>query len=191
MLPNILCDKCHSKKASVTLTKIRDGKAVEIHLCQQCASEASPFQKKLMQTQQNLGQILASLLGQKKEHEAAAPIPKDDIHSDQICYGCGLPLTKYKKTLFLGCPKCYDSFEEQLLTDLRRIHGTTWHFKEQKEQAAKEAPITEVDTQEEIEQLEQPSIEDLKIALNKAVDEENYEEAARIRDEIKKRKGSL
>lgn len=180
------------KKATVTLTKIKDGKAAEMHLCQQCAAEASPFQKKLIQTQQNLGQILASLLGQKKVSPEKDETLSEENIPNLTCPTCQYTYAAYKKTMFLGCPSCYKAFEESLLTDLRRIHGTTWHFAE-KEASDLNSGNSEVKKKFAADNNLNAGIDvlldELRDNLQKAVDEERFEDAAKYRDMIKKIKG--
>ncbi len=195
MFPNILCDKCHAKKASVTLTKITNGKVTELHLCQECASTVSPFQKKLLETQQNIGQILSSLLGQKDEKSGQKIIKEKLQEKELFCSFCKLPFSDYKKTYFLGCPKCYDSFGESILIDIRRIHGTTYHFKdvEKEEMLGKIEEVTEtIESAEEIKDITpENNLEKLYEMLEDAINSERFEDAARLRDEIKKIKGNL
>jgi len=180
MLPNILCDKCQSKRATVTLTRIKNGKVVEMHLCQQCASDVSPFQKKLAEAQNDIGQILASLLGQKKaviQKVQEAHLEEQKVPSLN-CKVCGLPFSTYRKTMFLGCPGCYDSFEEHLIVDLRRIHGATRHIKITSDK--RDEDVAEKDSG-----VRQYTLEELNNLLRVAIEEERFEDAARLRDEIK------
>jgi protein arginine kinase activator len=117
--------------------------------------------------------ILSALI--KKEGEQAA---RHSEEQDRQCPTCGLPLRSYRETLFLGCSDCYSAFEAAVVHDLRRYHGAVQHCGRTPE---KDAAMVEP----------RLAIRDLQRRLEVAVRREDFELAARLRDEIKRLKAQL
>ncbi len=183
------CSRCKQKQATVKLTRIIHGKVEELHLCQDCAAQESPYQKKFLAAQ-SLNQLLEKLFGVSKEKEPPAPEAESAAGAEEaaaavsapagelVCKTCQLTFSRYKRTLMLGCPDCYESFGAPLLTDLRKIHGSVIHTGRvpRRHQARREI---------------QRRIEELQERLDLCVSEEDYGQAARIRDEIETAKKEL
>jgi protein arginine kinase activator len=157
--------KCNKSIATVKLTRITKGQVEELSLCQSCASEISPYQKKLAGAQANLDSILAGLLASEKEKKRASDV-------DITCRGCGLPFGTYRESLFLGCAECYDSFGEHLLADLRKFHGSTSHRGKIPKRFQSKIIIRQ-------------DIQQLRKQMDEAIEKENFELAAELRDKIK------
>lgn len=162
------CMSCKQHLANVKLTKIVQGAVEEVYLCQECAARQSPYQKKLLNplAGMTLDAILAGILGQKEE--AAKPGSASELQ----CSNCGLPFDSYRGTLILGCSDCYESFEKQLLADLRKFHGSTVH----------RGRVPNGDTAE-LQVKRNP--EELRRRMQEAVKAEDFELAARLRDELR------
>ncbi len=96
-----------------------------------------------------------------------------------ICSCCGMTLSEFSRTGRMGCGKCYETFRAQAKSMLQKIHGTSVHS----ESKPKDTPVTETKKEEKSE------IDILKDKLKEAIASENYEEAAKIRDEIKSKEG--
>lgn len=117
MVFNKPCIKC-GKPATHKFVRIEKHQIYDMYFCEDHAAEKSPYQK----TKIPLSEILASFLNQEQMQQAeGAP----DLRVR--CDSCGLPFEAYRKTLILGCPHCYESFEELLLPELRRFHGNIKH----------------------------------------------------------------
>ncbi len=162
------CMSCKQQLATVKLTKIVKGTVEEVYLCQECAAKQSPYQKKLMNplAGMTLDAILAGILGQSKEEGATT------VGSELQCPNCGLPFESYRGTLILGCSECYETFEKHLLSDLRKFHGSTVH----RGRVPEETPQSMKSTR---------SPQELKKRLQDAVKAEDFELAARLRDELR------
>ena len=156
--------KCNKSFATVKLTRIVNGRVEELNLCQSCAAEISPYQKKLAGAQANLDSILAGLLANEKEKKRTTDV-------DITCRGCGLPFATYRESLFLGCADCYDSFGEHLLADLRKFHGSTCH--QGKVPKRFQSRITM-----------QRDIRQMRKQMEEAIKQENFELAAQLRDKV-------
>jgi protein arginine kinase activator len=166
----IICMKCQKKLATHKITQINKGEVTVLSLCQECAAEVSPYQKKWAQAQMDLSQILASILqgGKAKAEEAQA----EAVGANVSCGTCGLPFQHYRKTLFLGCPDCYESFGKLMVAELRKFHGGTQH--------RGKVPVR---LRRVLEQRR--GLDDLRQRMNQAIEREEFETAARLRDQIR------
>jgi protein arginine kinase activator len=157
----MLCDICGKNPATVHLTEIVDDSMKELHLCEECA------RKKSQDMEQNFG--LSDLLGgmadlSKPEKDKEASLVK--------CSNCGLTYADFKKIGRLGCGECYNAFKKFLAPLLKRIHGSSQHVGKTPTKSAKGLK-KKIDIQE------------LRNKLQRAIEQEQFEEAARLRDQIK------
>jgi protein arginine kinase activator len=162
-----LCDICNKNRATVKLTRVDPGGVKELLICQSCASEYSPLHRKSEEIGPGFQALFSSLLNKSGE-EAAAPAETEGA----ACSVCGLPFETYRKTFLLGCASCYDSFADALLADLRKIHGETRHLGKCPQGQSKEIK-------------DQVAIAALRQQLGDAVAREDFEAAARLRDQIR------
>lgn len=157
----MLCDMCHKKVATIHLTEIVNDNVVEMHICSQCAQEKETEIKKHLD--------ISDLLGGLVDMESAPNEGDLFLH----CPQCGLQYEEFRSKGRLGCGECYRAFKNQLLPLLRRIHGTVKHtgkFPKKLDEAV----------------YNEAKIKELRSQLERAVQLEEYEQAACIRDKIKK-----
>ena len=153
------CRQC-SKPASLHITEIREGAVQEIHLCENCAHE-----------------YLHNPDGVDSESDADGfPIKLQDHENlaelDQLtCPNCGISFREFRSAGRLGCPHDYIAFEAELLPLLENIHGDTQHDGKVPRRAPDES-------------RRQYRLIRLRNELQTAVENEAYEDAARLRDEI-------
>ena len=170
---NVMCMKCQKTLATVKFTKIIDGQAKEFHLCQDCASTISPYQKKMSALESAWNEILAQLLAQEKGGKKAPEEPEEPKEKiDLVCDNCGFPFESYRQSPFLGCSVCYQIFLKYLINDIRKIHGSTQHVGRVPSRYNKLIEIKR-------------SLDKLRLDLQDAVKSENFERAAALRDEIR------
>lgn len=163
----MLCERCGKKEASVHLTRIVNNKKEEIHLCEDCARKSRKINidKKNMTFQSLLSGILNYNLSNQK------PSIFDNDFDYLVCKNCGLSYQEFTQKGFFGCAKCFDNFQDELDSLFKRIHGNNRH--------TGKIPLS---LQEKFEtELE---IDELKKEMQNAVQKENFERAAKIRDEI-------
>lgn len=170
------CERCGKDDAVVKLTRIeRTGSTHQICLCQVCAAEASPYQKKILQKKSSMDDILKELLKQQKLPATAAPTDTAEeaarVPATAPCPHCGLEYASYRSTMMLGCPDCYEAFAEQLEPELQRYHRAAAHSA-----PGSEGPGMLADLQERLGVA--------RSELKSAVEYEDYERAAFLRDEI-------
>ncbi|MGD8726458.1 MAG: UvrB/UvrC motif-containing protein [Gemmatimonadales bacterium] len=162
----MLCDNCHERPAAIHLTQIEGNEVTTAHLCEQCAAE------KGIQAGATVTKLPAPGFVASVGQGAAAALPPDaDAGS---CPQCGATLQDFRNTGRLGCAQCYSTFEQHLRELLRRIHGAP-HHKGKLYLAA--TPLATADPEGQIEILREQ--------LRRAVDAENFEAAAELRDRIK------
>jgi protein arginine kinase activator len=158
----MLCQKCKKNQATVHLTDIVKEEKHERHLCDECAQAENVTIK----SHTPINELLASfVMNQAGAQELA----------DLKCELCGTTFVEFRNNGLLGCPNDYDVFEEALLPLLERAHGegATHHVGK-----APSGRTEESDTRQRDLQL-------LRRQLNEAVESEDYEAAAEIRDKIK------
>lgn len=158
----MLCDICGKKQATVHLTEIVDEQMTELHLCDECAKEKSVQ----MEQQFGLADLLAGLSDMGKQ-------AKEEVGTVTIkCPNCGLTYEDFRKVGRLGCSECYNTFRKHLSVLLKKIHGSNQHLGKTPGKVAKSVKP-------------KSALEELKDRLQQAIQSEEFEEAARIRDRIK------
>jgi protein arginine kinase activator len=162
----MLCDVCGKNPATVHLTEIIDEQMNELHLCEDCARHKSAA----MEQQFGLSDLLAGMADFEK-----SPSKEEDAVTIK-CPSCGLTYADFKKIGRLGCGECYDVFRKYLAPLLKRIHGSNQHI-------GKNPAKTKVAAKP---YKKKTSLSELKSQLQKAIFSEAFEEAARLRDQIKK-----
>ncbi|HEX9581333.1 MAG TPA: UvrB/UvrC motif-containing protein [Gemmatimonadales bacterium] len=159
------CDQCGERPAAIHLTQIVNNAVTQAHLCETCAAEKG-IQTSASVAKFPLSDFLASLgKGSGKVDEGAA--------TAEPCSFCGATLTDFRETGRLGCSHCYVSFEAHVRDLLRRLHGSTQHVGEVYLPPGGRA--------------DQPGnrLGALRDQLRRAVEAENFELAAELRDRIK------
>jgi len=157
------CDQCHEREAVIHLTQIVNDQVTTLHLCERCAAEKGVESPGAV-TKTPLGTFLAAM---GKEAETPAPRTAD------TCPQCGGSLQDFRESGRLGCPECWRTFEAPLRDLLRRLHGSTHHMGERyaDRQGEPEGPKIEV--------------AHLREQLRAAVESENFELAAELRDRLR------
>jgi protein arginine kinase activator len=168
------CQRCGERPAVIHLTTIVDNTHTEQHLCEACAAQQG------IQTEASLAKFpVGDLLGSLGKG-SATQLPATDATTR--CEACGATLQDFRDTGRLGCAQCYETFETSLRTLLRRVHGASRHMGE---------PYVSPGTREPVDEhgasLAAPGLSALREQLQRAVEAENFELAARLRDEIRGR----
>jgi protein arginine kinase activator len=159
------CEQCREREAVIHLTQIVNEQVTTLHLCERCAAEKG-VESPGAQPKTPLGTFLAAM-GQETGEQASTP------RSGDTCSRCGGSLQDFRESGRLGCPDCYRSFEVPLRDLLRRLHGSTHHMGER---YADRETTTPGDQQQTVELREQ---------LRLAVETENFELAAELRDRLR------
>jgi protein arginine kinase activator len=155
------CQSCHAKKATVHLTEIVGNKEKrELHLCEACAQQHGTTGMEIMG-------LISSAFGPSGKTPSAET-------AELRCGSCGLVYAEFRSRGRLGCPQCYDVFRQALEPLLEKIHGQGKHV------GKTPTGATAADRSKE------KHLVALRRQLNAAVKGENYELAAKLRDELKR-----
>jgi len=169
----MLCQICKKKESAITFTKIVGGQKTEIHLCKDCAPIFSDKFSVFPHPQFDINDLLIGLLNAiDLYHKEEGVIPVKEIE----CSNCHLTYDEFKLSGKLGCSVCYYDFREQLVPLLRRLYGNNEH-------------VGKIPQQSEGKLNEIRKIKQLKKELHELVLKEEYEKAAKTRDEILKLEG--
>ncbi|MBI4576831.1 MAG: UvrB/UvrC motif-containing protein [Planctomycetes bacterium] len=157
----VICEGCNQNVATVHLTEIVKQTKKEVHLCEACAEERGVTKKAPFSISDLLGGLAEPQPAEKEE--AAAPT--------QDCPRCGLSYADFRAHGRLGCPEDYRVFGKLLLPLLEKIHGNTQHLGRVPKRAGERV-------------LREKELMQLREELRRAIDREEYEHAAELRDRI-------
>ncbi len=160
----MLCDNCGNNEAEVKLTQIVDNEMITLHLCPACAAEKG-VEAAAGQSPPLTG-FLAVQMGQ-------GALSDDESAIVGPCTYCHTTVEDFRRTGRLGCPHCYSVYETQLRAILRRIHGSTHHLGKVYVPPASAAADKNA------------RLAGLRRKLQRAVEAEDFERAAVIRDQIR------
>ena len=159
-----VCDLCGERPSSIRFTEIKDDIKTEMNLCEACAETRglglSPAAGK---AEYGIGELIAGMFDEAAQAEAV---------QDLVCSRCGLTYAEFKQIGRLGCPQCYESFSTLIAPLLSRIHGKARHLGKS---PARTGGLLGRRT----------ALRERRAALRTAVEREDFEEAARLRDECR------
>jgi len=162
-MSDMVCDNCGSSDAVVHLTQIVNNEMSTHRLCEKCAAE-----KGLENAPEPASFPLTDFLAQMGE------VAAEGTGSAALsCSFCGLTFQDFRETGRLGCPHCYETFADHLRKLLRRIHGGVQHVG--KVYLPPDPSASEMERR----------LEGLRRKLHRAVESEDFERAAELRDEIR------
>jgi protein arginine kinase activator len=152
------CQRC-PKQATLHITEVLgEDRYEEVHLCESCAK------KYLYEPQQKKQSANAG--------EAEVVEAEDESSAGTHCPECGISFLEFRNNGRFGCSHDYEAFKADLLPLMESVHGESRHTGK----TPRRVPRTQT-MQAELNQLRQ--------RLQALVNEEKYEEAARVRDRIK------
>lgn len=163
----MLCESCKERNATTHIKRVVNGVLAEAHLCTECAREYG------YQTALNvfdMGSILGGLF-------SITPSDEDVLR----CKNCGSSFEDIRRTGKIGCAQCYNTFRDRLKSMIQQIHGVAEH-------KGKKPGSSALRVQDPNHSMIPPKVtqlERLKADLKKAVEEQNFENAAQLRDQIK------
>lgn len=161
----MICQECGKRPATLHFTKIVNGDKNEFHICETCAREKG----EMIPGSSNgfsIHNLLSGLLDFEPSSVASAK------PQSVRCEHCGLTYTQFSKLGRFGCGSCYQSFSEKLDPLFKRVHGNTVHV-------GKVPKRTGGLVQYKRE------IESLKKEMMTRIESEEFEQAAKIRDQIR------
>lgn len=159
-----MCENCNQRDASVHFTQVINNKKMEMHLCKQCAKEKGHIS---FGPSINIDDFLKGVIGISYK----TPIINNEPQK-LICSKCGMSYEEFQKIGKFGCSNCYTMYGKGLIPLFKRLHGNVEHHGK--------VPVSRsqgVNNSREIEKLRE--------VLKKAIEQEEYEKAAEIRDKIR------
>jgi protein arginine kinase activator len=163
------CQECGKRAATLHFTKIINGEKSEVHFCDACARDkgeiipgtANGF---------SIHNLISGLLDFDPQSQSSInAASKSLLH----CDNCGLSYAQFSKIGRFGCSSCYQSFTTRLDPLLRRIHGNTAHVGKVPKRSG-----SDIQAKREVDRL--------KKELKSCIEQEEFEKAASIRDQIRK-----
>ncbi|RXT09044.1 UvrB/UvrC motif-containing protein [Ammoniphilus sp. CFH 90114] len=164
----MICQDCEQRPATLHFTKILNGEKTEFHLCEVCAAEkgemfpGSPGNF-------SIHHLLSGLINFEQGKSVGGLSTEKPLR----CETCGLTYSQFSKSGRFGCVDCYSSFGAKLDPVFRRIHGSMEHSGKVPRRSGGKIRINK-------------EINELKVLLQEKVAAEEFEQAAAIRDQIKK-----
>lgn len=155
------CDDCGAENPVVHLTQVVNNQMTMLHLCETCAA------KKGLGTDPGPISPLTAFISQMGDQ------PARPSAMQERCQFCGLTYADFKEVGRLGCPECWTTFRGPLEKLIRRVHSTTVH--------AGKVYLPPNPTSDE----KGRRLEGLRNRLDRAVESEDFERAAKLRDEIR------
>jgi protein arginine kinase activator len=160
------CTACQKAIATIVVMDLSEGSVTgSQHVCAACAEQlgvAPPKEPKFP------AEMLEELLGGLKPERREPP-------RSECCPGCGMAPTDFRNKGRLGCPRCYDAFRHELMPLLQRIHESQTHTGRLPSTTTATTAITG-----------ERDLSDLRKKLEDAVRGERYEEAAQLRDDLRR-----
>ena len=156
------CQNCGVNTATTSIKTNIGGKGEAYFICPECAARLgfeplNPFGKFPFDS------FLGSIIGGAPQSQKSEKVKR--------CESCGLSMPDIAESGKMGCAKCYTTFRAELMPSIERIHGKAQHAGQKPKEFLLECDETE----------------QLKEQLKEAIESENYEQAALLRDEIKQR----
>ena len=171
----MLCENCNENEANVRYTQIVNGVKKEMMLCDKCAKK---FGIGNMDFHLELPIDFSNFFGELlNDYDNDGFMPEIAMPKTLTCDKCGISFEDFIESGKFGCDHCYDVFEERIDPILKRMHGNN-RYNGRKAKTISANNITE-------KQNANSKVDILKAELKQKIKEERYEEAAKIRDEIK------
>lgn len=174
----MLCQMCEKKEATFHYKSNENGHITEKHLCRECAEKAGYLGQESYDIFKPFGMIdnffedagegmLGGMFGSMLDSS-----PVKTLRESGVCPMCGMRFSDFLHSGKLGCARCYETFSSSLEPTIKRIHGNVLHTGKcpdgRKEHLAKENKLAS-----------------LKEKLADAIQKQEYENAAKYRDEIR------
>ncbi|WP_174734485.1 UvrB/UvrC motif-containing protein [Mesobacillus harenae] len=168
----MICQECNERPAALHFTNYTNGEKTEMHLCERCAQEKG----ELFMMNQGDGFSINNLLAGLLNIEPAFPKTKQStFHQEEViqCHECSMTFPQFVKIGRFGCANCYETFKEHLSPIIRRLHsGNAKHNGKIPKRIGGNLHLRK-------------KIEELKLNLKDLISQEEFEQAAEMRDQIR------
>lgn len=155
----------------MTITQVKSGAKSEHHYCEVCAAKFYPFQVETQEEPVSIHQLMSDWFGLPKWKNKVQEEAQQN-KQQSTCPSCGFTYRQFLKVGKFGCANCYDTFRNQLPPVLKRLQADVKH-------------VGKTQTEEKQTLNYQKQIESIRQQMQQAIAEERFEEAARLRDEVR------
>ena len=181
----MLCQNCGKNEVTFKYTQVINGVKKELNLCDKCAQELG-----LKDMSFSMPMSFSSFLGDFFNDYTDNILPSFMGTKELQCRNCGTTFDDFLNSGIFGCDECYDTFEDRIEPLLRKIQGANKHVGRG---YRSDDPTSKVNKnkdktsnkEENKEDKNKIKLDKLQKDLQKAIKDERYEDAAKIRDEIK------
>lgn len=180
-----MCQNCEKNEVTFRYTQVINGVKKELNLCDNCARELG-----LKDMNFSMPISFSSFLGDFFNDYSDTLLPSFMGTQTTKCKKCGESFDEFLNSGEFGCSNCYDLFEDRITPILKNLQGATKHTGRGYKKIFTDVSENETDKVAKTVKKEESEISKLQKELQKAIKTENYEEAAKIRDEIKELEGS-
>ena len=187
----MLCEKCKQREATVHKQAIINGVSHTEHLCSECAAKEGHSWGNNFGSFFNNDFFADDFFGAPSLSNWFEPFFKLGGESSiqkqkqtlDACPKCGTSWEDFQRNGLLGCSECYNHFADALPPLLSQLHSGSEHLgKKPYDSAAVKEDVPKQEVQEEKPMSE---VDKLRAQMQQAIEEENFEEACKLRDAIK------
>nr|WP_244986970.1 UvrB/UvrC motif-containing protein [Oceanobacillus caeni] len=169
------CQECHKRPATLHFTQVINGKKTEISVCNVCAKEKGyvTYPEEEAYSLHNLLSGLFNFDTSKIDNPTLQKV------KDLQCPQCKMTFAQFKQVGKFGCATCYETFSDKLDPILRRVHaGNTKHYGKIPKRAGNDIQMKR-------------QLNHYKSQLQQLIENEAFEEAAKVRDQIKELEANI
>ncbi len=164
----MLCDNCKQKEASIHYTQVINDSKIELNLCDDCAKKKGMPMKTTLSVNDIFQGLLDMTLGLSPNYLDSGSMKTETAR----CDNCGMSFEEFRETGMFGCNICYSTFNTQLNKIIKSMQANVKH--------TGKLPIKMGSAL-----IKERTIENFKTELETAINEERYEDAAKLRDQIR------
>lgn len=175
----MLCEQCRMREASIVIREVMNGNVTEKHLCSQCASESDLGT--LVDGNTSFARLLSGILGlqdARREEELS--------EADLACPVCGTTYKEFVRNSRFGCADCYNTFGILIYNNIKKLQGNDTHVGKKPRYTGDRKIHADMVASAKQKQGLKEKLEIYEAKQKEAVRDENYEQAAFYRDEIRK-----
>ena len=169
----MLCERCNQNNATLYINEYKNGEMKKAYICSDCANVQTNLSGIIQPGFEN---FLLGLLEMALGKNAQDSISKELESVTIVCSNCQMTVEEFRKNGRFGCASCYETFQEILENALKKIQPNNEHIGKV---PGRLEPLISI--KKETENLKKQ----LQDKLNLAIKEEKYEEAAKLRDQIR------
>ncbi|MFE6169975.1 nucleotide excision repair protein [Viridibacillus arvi] len=171
----MICENCKQRPATITVTQMKNGKKTTRHFCEVCNKQLDSFHLNLDFNADpiSMHKLFSNWFGTPSWSVAAPNVNEQKTQEQENCPECGMTYHQFLNEGKFNCPGCYETFKEQLPQVLKRLHN-----------GAVEHVGKVPGSINELYQLKR-QIEAIRLDMKVAIEEERFEDAAAMRDNVR------